>query len=90
MKYPWYGVVSDFFDGIHYGPRDEGTFETLEAAKEKFDSIALDDQHKGVAVYEFYENSCKTMYEKERELNLPTPETMGRVHYDSKVGRFRM
>lgn len=89
QKYPWYGVVSDFFDGIHYGPRSEGdSFATLDEAKELFDSIELDDTRKGVFVYEFHENSCKLVYEKKRELKQPTPETMGRAKHEWKKREF--
>ena len=81
MKYPWYGVTSDFFGGIHWAPRHEGCFDTPEEAKAKFDSVELDDYHKGVFVYEFYEDSCKTIFQKERKLTHPTPERMGRAKY---------
>lgn len=88
MKYPYYGVVSNFFGGIFYGPHDEGGFDTLEEAKARFDSIELDEQHAGVYVYEMHEYSAKTLFSKERELKQPTPETMGRAKYVPK-GRFK-
>lgn len=81
MKYPWYGVISDLFNGVSWGPYHEGIFYTPEEAKQKFDLIELDKDHKGVFVYEFYEDSCNVLFSKERKLKLPTPETMGRAKY---------
>ena len=81
MKYPWYGVTSDFFGEVSWGPRNEGFFDTPEEAKQKFDSIELDDSHKAVVVYEFYEDSCNVLFHKERKLILPAPERMGRAKY---------
>lgn len=90
MKYPWYGVDSKFFGGIYWSPRDEGVFDSLEEAKERYDSIDLDELHAEVTLTEFHENSCKVLYSKSRELKQPTPETMGRAKYTAKKGRFQV
>ena len=84
IKYPFYGVVSRFFGGIFYGPSFEGTFYDLDEAKACYDSIELDDKHISVDLSVFYENHCETLFIKERKLNLPTKETMGRAKYISR------
>lgn len=89
MKYPWYGVDSKFFGGVFWGPRDEGVFDNFEDAKARYDELELDDLHAEVSLTEFYENSCKVLYVKERKLKQPTPETMGRVKYVSIKGGFK-
>lgn len=89
MKYPWYAVGSRYFGGIYWGGITEGIFDTLEEAKACYDSVELDDLHCQVYVVEFYEDSCERILLKERKLNQPTPETMGRAKYISIRGGFK-
>lgn len=85
MTYPWYGVSTKFFTGILYSPMHAGFFYTLEEAKACYDSIDLKDEIYGVYLAEFHEDSCKTLFSKERKLNPPTPETMGRARYITRA-----
>lgn len=89
MKYPWYSVTSRHFDGIHYGPWNEGMFDTLEEAKACYDSTELGSERSNVWLYEFYEGHCNVLFSKEREDKLPTPETMGRYEYTGRRKNIR-
>lgn len=84
MKYPWYSVSTKFFNGIFYTPMNEGIFYTLEEAVDRYNSIELGDKVFGVYLHEFHEDCAKEVISKEKKLNLPTQETMGRVKYRRK------
>ena len=85
MTYPWYGVSNKFFTGILYSPMHAGIFYTLEEAKACYDAIDLEGKIYGVYLAEFHEDSCKTLFSKERKLNPPTPEIMGRAKYITRA-----